>query len=189
MKPSDFYIGISELFAILLPGYLVIIASLYYVGDVTFDKDVGLMLGLLLFSGAYTLGHLLFAIGSFWDEINNLMPYKGNDSLLSKVSEIRSGLEDDCDDINNYQWTKSLLLMRNSMGHMEVLRKEADSKLFRSIVFPLIILMLYVWIYVSWKYGLALIILIVLAYWRYREQRNKGCAIAYTHLITLFHNK
>ena len=187
MRPSDFYIGISELFSILIPGFLVAISTLYFFGDLEADKSLPTLFWLILIVVSYVLGHVLFAVGSWWDEINNLFQYHGNDALIEKVKHIREQYGDkDCTGINNYQWTKSVLSRLHVVGHMEVLRKEADSKLFRSLIIPLVISIFYFWSELNLFMKFVSFLITVMAFWRYRDQRNKGCTIAYTHIITLF---
>lgn len=189
MKPSDLYIGVSELFSILLPGFLVLYFGGYFLHSDIVNYELTAIYWVLIFSLSYILGHILFAIGSFWDEVNNIIGFKGNNKLLEKVTRIREIYGDkDCLAVNNYQWAKSILSKKNNVGHMEVLRKEADSKLFRSIIIPLILLTMYVWNNVNWIYGLLVAGFVLMVFWRYREQRNKACAITYTHIITLSMN-
>lgn len=185
MKPSDFNIGVSEVFSVLLPGFAVVLAILIYIGEINLTADIKTLEWVIIVVLSYVAGHLLFAISSWWDEFNNLFPYKGNDEIISAVSGIRSTFSEvDCDAINNYQWSKSILSKVHPIGYLEVLRKEADSKLFRSLLIPQFFVLWLAWNEVSLVVLISLMVIIVMTYMRYRGQRNKGCNIAYTHILT-----
>lgn len=187
MKPSDYYLGVSEFISILLPGFLVVISTMYFIeGAGGLDNQFSTLDWLVLVAISYVSGHMLFAVGALWDEVNNLVPYHGNDHIIGKISILRGQYGDlDCKEINNYQWSKSMLSMLHSYGYMEVLRKEADSKLFRSLIIPQMIFMFYSWSELGVIYAIGMLLLTMMVFWRYREQRNKGCSIAYTHIISL----
>jgi ADP-ribose pyrophosphatase YjhB (NUDIX family) len=87
--------------------------------------------------------------------------------------------------VNTFQWCKARL----AFGHPEALasvnRFEADSKFFRSIC---IILVLFVpWMLIERRFliGTLSAALLILAFWRYVDQRVKATTQAYWYIITL----
>ncbi len=91
------------------------------------------------------------------------------------------------DAINNFQWCKALLNAESPASLAVVQRFEADSKFFRSFTVVLLLLL------ASWplqhRWPLAgvpvVLVLLLLALWRYMEQRFKATNQAYWSVITL----
>ncbi len=91
--------------------------------------------------------------------------------------------------VNAFQWCKARLALQHPEALAAVNRFEADSKFFRSFVPVLIILMAIDWY--KRKFGLAAVslVLLVLALWRYMEQRFKSTQQAYWMILTLESDK
>ena len=189
-----------EIFSILIPGFLVCIVLIYifsqdingFLDDTKIrsflDKDaIDVIFWILLAVSAYIIGHILFAAGTFWDEVYDKYKSKSNDGLIDKLGMIRQDLcaERDHGDINQYQWSRSVLTRVYPEGFAEVIRCEADSKLFRSLIIPLQVLGI-IFLFVNLWLALVILIMSVLAYHRFHGQRLKGCKRAYTHIITLY---
>lgn len=105
-----------------------------------------------------------------------------------KVSQTQINQENiDNDKLNNYQWSRSVVSQLHPIAFQEVLRKEADSKLFRSLLLPILILGILQFSKTSPGTGLITLLFFYLAYMRYSKQRLKGCKIAYSNVITLHH--
>lgn len=91
------------------------------------------------------------------------------------------------DAINAFQWSKALLNLESSTSLAVVQRFEADSKFFRCFTVVLLILLL-AW---PWQHqwppaGIPIVLsLLLLALWRYMEQRYKATNQAYWSVITL----
>jgi 8-oxo-dGTP pyrophosphatase MutT (NUDIX family) len=91
------------------------------------------------------------------------------------------------DSINTFQWCKALLNADSSANLAVVQRFEADSKFFRCFTIVLLILL------AAWPFqhqwplaGLPIVLgLLLLALWRYMEQRYKSTNQAYWSVITL----
>jgi len=187
VKPSDFYLGISEFFSVLVPGFLVTIVFAFLFGEYDFNKDLSALTWVTLAVTSYVVGHILFAIGTKWDKFYDTHKPTGNERLLAKIRLLRNALYSDNDtaDINNYQWCRSTLLNCFPDAFMDVARKEADSKLFRSMIVPLMLLSIDMLISFQIMAMLLSAALAYVAYSRYRTQRFKACKAAYTHVITL----
>jgi hypothetical protein len=89
---------------------------------------------------------------------------------------------------NTYQWSRAVLRTRAPVALAEVLRLEADSKFFRSLVVVFVILAACSLVHLpgSERLPLPAIVLLILAalsYWRYAEQRQKGLVEAYRAVI------
>ncbi|MBC8403778.1 MAG: hypothetical protein H8E15_01025 [Planctomycetes bacterium] len=187
MKISDFSLGITEFLAVLVPGLLttsVLMAEMSGSRLVMVEDALDLTLVLIV---SYIIGQFLFAIGSKWDWLYDLFKSNKNDAYLDVITEIRSKHQSqfECRDINRYQWCRTLLMTQFPAAFLDVARKEADSKLFRSLLFPLIIAMLYLGNNHEEGMAVLCLIMIALAYWRYRGQRMKSCRTAYVHVINL----
>jgi hypothetical protein len=187
MKISDFSLGITEFLAVLVPGILttsVLMAELRGSRLVMVESALDLTLVLIV---SYIIGQFLFAIGSKWDWVYDLFKSNKNDAYLDVITKIRSHHESqfDCRNINRYQWCRTLLMTQFPAAFLEVARKEADSKLFRSLLFPLIIAMFYLGDSNEEEIAFLCLIMIALAFWRYRSQRLKSCRTAYMHVINL----
>jgi 8-oxo-dGTP pyrophosphatase MutT (NUDIX family) len=88
--------------------------------------------------------------------------------------------------INAFQWSKARLTLQNPEAMAAVQRFEADSKFFRSLVVVLYILVLLFGMVKNQPIvALVCVPLLVLAFWRYVEQRLKSTNQAYWYLITL----
>ena len=89
--------------------------------------------------------------------------------------------------INTFQWSKVLLNTQSPESFAVVQRFEADSKFFRSFSVALVLL-LAAWPWQNrWPIGgiPIVIVLLLLALWRYMEQRLKATNQAYWSVITL----
>lgn len=186
-KPGDYYLGMSEFFSVLMPGFITVSAiSIYF--DIIKDNNLGINEWIVVMLASYILGHVLFALGSYWDEIYELCKPSGNEILLDKVERIRGELPDrDCSKINKYKWSKAVLTSKNMEGFNEVLRKEANSKLFRTMIVPLLVASLGIYEKAGIVWALIIVLVALVSFWRYRAQRFKACTVAYTHVIVLHH--
>ncbi len=186
MKPSNFYIGMSEFLSILVPGFIVTAAISIYLKIIDY-KSLEDNEWVALIIASYILGHILFALGSYWDYLYDTMKPKGNEELLEKIGQIRTEkAERDCNKINKYKWCRSVLLNIHPEGFAEVLRKESDSKLFRSLIIPLLVYSILAIMVLNVLLSLTLLVLVLISFWKYRDQRFKACKIAYTHVIVLY---
>ena len=91
------------------------------------------------------------------------------------------------DAINTFQWCKALLNAESPASLAVVQRFEADSKFFRCFTVVLLLLLI-AW---PWQHQWPLVgipvvlVLLLLALWRYMEQRYKATNQAYWSVITL----
>ena len=87
--------------------------------------------------------------------------------------------------INAFQWCKARLLFDKPDALAKVERFEADSKFFRSLVVLFAVLALAFLGFQEWRLSLLAFFLLVMAFWRYVDQRLKSTTHAYWFLLTL----
>ncbi len=195
-KPSEFYIGMIDFFAILLPGAIATALLVKPVGGCVLGplmpvpaSDAARWAAFLTCS--YFLGHLIFLLGSQLDLLydrwrTKFRPY-GNESAYQRATAIRDAMIDEAehDALNPFQWSRSVLLAVCPSAAEDVRRYEADSKFFRSllVVFGLTAILFPA---MGHPYaGLVSFGLMIPCVFRYAERRLKSTTQAYIHLITL----
>jgi len=159
MKPAEFFIGIVDLFAVLLPGSLATAALLQlllthldrcyiYTRSILILIPDGQFwpywLAFALFS--YLLGHFIFLIGSvsldnFYDATYRAFKRGEDRALQSHAKELllTAPLNLSTDEIDStLQWSTTFLRLRAPIQAMEIDRLEADSKFFRSLTILLL---------------------------------------------------
>src|SRR5882762_9507066 len=97
-KPSDFYVGVLDFFAILLPGAIATAILAPRIGHLVLGPLIAVPVGepakwAAFLVCSYFLGHLIFLLGSFVDRSYNTLrerrnPY-GNESAYQCATRIR----------------------------------------------------------------------------------------------------
>lgn len=195
-KPSEFCVGVLDLFAVLLPGAIATAILQAHIGPYFFgslvevpSSEVAKWAYFLVF--AYFVGHVVFLLGSYIDRAydplrRRLNPY-GNESAFACASAIRDSLtmETERAALNTFQWSRSVLIAKCPAAAEDVHRLEADSKFFRSL---LVICALAAIVFFSlgstWR-GVASVGLLIPCFLRYYERRLKSTTQAYIHIVTL----
>lgn len=195
-KPSDFYVGVLDFFAILLPGAIstAILAPRlghFVLGPLVIvpNSEVGYWTVFLICS--YFLGHLIFLVGSYIDHLYNCFrerfcPY-GNESAYQCATRIRDSLIDESERkaLNTFQWSRSVLIAKCPAAAEDIHRLEADSKFFRSL---LVVCALASFVFLSGGQlieGFVALALVLPCFARYYERRIKSTTQAYIHVVTL----
>lgn len=195
-KPSEFFIGVLDLFAILLPGSVAaaLLKKMAEAGNV--ESPVSLPPGevaawatfLLV---AYALGHLIFQLGSLleneyeklrtpWDPRDRNSPYKAAEALRD------ARLNDpEQDAINTFQWARSTLLIQCPAAAQDVHRLEADAKFFRSLFVVGVFAAIFLLTAEPKANSLAAALLAALCFYLYRKRRAKSIKQACIHVIAL----
>ncbi len=196
MKPSEFFVGVIDFFAILLPGAIATAILAPHLGPLIFGTlltspttEAGGWATFL--TSAYFLGHLIFLMGSYIDPIYNVLrrrlnPYD-NESAFQGASRIRNALvePDEVPALNTFQWSRSVLIAISPAAAEDVHRLEADSKFFRSILVVCVLSAIVFAKSGNTNAGLYALALVVPCFFRYYERRLKGTTQAYIHIITL----
>ena len=104
-----------------------------------------------------------------------------------KIKKHYAGGIEAADAINAFQWSKAKLTISHPAAIEQVHRFEADSKFFRSVVVLciLIIAVLFPFNFVRDQIAFISIPVVVLAFWRYVDQRLKATTQSYWYMITL----
>ena len=146
-KPADFFLGVLDFFAVLLPGTVAtwllvphlpddIRVSLTLSG--TEDTSAVRWIGFLLTS--YALGHFVFMAGSKLDvlydqwrlrnkPIANDVVYQAASAVRRKVTPTMMG-----DGFSTFKWARSFVEIDTPQAKVEIDRLEATSKFFRGMV-------------------------------------------------------
>jgi hypothetical protein len=147
-KPSDFFVGITEFFSVLMPGAAITFVLLA-IGKERLGHDPGLS----TFSGAnvqyvaffavsYVLGHITDMIGAFFlDPLydSTYVRWKtresaadGPHSLESRAEEIARISKPRADRL--HQWCRSWIVLKSPAAFTEIEELQAHSKFFRGMV-------------------------------------------------------
>jgi hypothetical protein len=195
-KPSEFYIGVLDFFAILLPGAIATAILAPRIGHLVLgplvaapDTDAANWTAFL--TCAYFLGHLIFLVGSYLDRIYNtlrerLNPYD-NESAYQCATRIRNDLIDGVERkaLNTFQWSRSVLIAKCPAAAEDVHRLEADSKFFRSLLVVCVLSTVTFMLGAKPLEALVALALVPPCFARYYERRLKSTTQAYIHVITL----
>ena len=196
-KPSDFFVGILDFFAILMPGAIVTAILAPRFEHLVFGPLVKLPAGdaaswAAFLVCAFFLGHLVFLVGSYIDPLYNRLrerrsPY-GNASAYACATQIRDRLIDpnECVALNTYQWSRSVLIASAPLAADDVHRLEADSKFFRSMMIVCVLAAIVLLSGGHTLQGVVALVLVAPCFARYYERRLKSTTQAYVHVITLY---
>jgi len=198
-KLGDFYVGVIELFAVLLPGGFLMAALVLVV-----PPSYGAFFRPLLTTGAeqsaafvfcaYALGALIFLPAS---KLDNLLydPYrrrkwpKAQDRAYALATALRGrvfpGPTEADDPMNTFAWCQALLLLHAPAAFTEIQRFEAESKFFRSLIIALPLSGLLAGFRAQWLELPLALILAGLCFLRYAERRHKSTEWAYRYAIAL----
>ena len=195
-KPSDLYVSVIDLFAILLPG-AALVAALVEVGATRFFAPVlpplpdAASRWVAFALAAYGTGHLVFPLASLLDEVYERLKRRLPDKLKAPRAEAAArALRDRALEtaeaaapMNTYSWSKATLMQVVPAAAADVHRLEADQKFFRSISLVLLIVA-----GLALADGAPMLAAFVLAmslacFVRYVEQRAKTIAWTYRHVI------
>lgn len=198
--PGSFYLGVVDFFSIMLPGgVLTYFLSGPYQASVFGTLFPAIPPGtagwVIFLFAAYLLGHIVFLLGSYldniYDPIRKLVWPQKTDFAFQQADRLkRDRLGDDAARaINTYQWARAVLTLNHPAGMAEVARLEADSKFFRSLVVVLIVLLAATltgdWHRTGAVFPVLLGVTAILSYWRYTERRYKSTEQAYRFMIVL----
>jgi hypothetical protein len=184
---SDFNLGVTELMGVLVPGLLTAAAILEVAGNSNFARIEGAFDVLLLIAMAFVLGLAAIAVGRVWDRVYNFLHDNQDDPYTEAVGKIRGvgAGEPGVPEIDNYQWCRAWLMSKHPAAFQEVARCEVESKLFRSILLPLIFWSIYLGNDYREEIAAVGAVLALVSYWRFQSQRRQARVLASTHLITL----
>ena len=202
-KPADLYVGVMELFTVLLPGAFLTAGILWalpepYAGELARLKIGEAAQWVAFLFCAYALGAFVFPVAAlldrFYPRYRRWRTRKGDHAYI-RATELRQAFAaarfPDArgdDPMNTFSWAKTMLMQRAPAAFADVQRYEAESKFLRSLAVALPIVGA---LAATGRFGgdLAILavtaLLTVLSLWRYGDQRFKSTEWAYMHVITL----
>ncbi|MDX2072072.1 MAG: hypothetical protein SFV55_26800 [Haliscomenobacter sp.] len=196
-KPSNLYISLVDLFAILLPGAIAALV-IYHFNQSAINGflDVGkdnkaFFSGFVLLFGSYLLGHIISQISAYLDDwVYDPLKDKvfKDHKCVKKVMEIRAnryGNEMTPVYVNSYKWSVFKLQKEYPDAAAEVERYMADSKFFRGL-FVIMVILGFVFLFqsvIKAKIVLACFLLAAFSMVRYFKKRRKSTETAYQYII------
>lgn len=222
--PQKLFIGVIDLFSILLPGALLTFLVRGWLGRVVLGPGGpaglhGAEAWLAFLVSSYLLGHFVFLLGAAVLDDYIYQPVRdasraqqleglakgrrlsprwlrsladwivkpGADEAVRRAAAIKDHYLEPLaasGAVNAFQWCKARLSAQSPEGLAAVQRFEADSKFFRSLV---VLLCLVIPVAAFKRPALAGlgVPLLVLALWRYIDQRLKATTQAYWYLIAM----
>jgi hypothetical protein len=197
-KPSDFFVGVIDFFAVILPGallcsMLVPLAQGHLFGPIVPPFAGRAEVWIAFLFASYLMGHLVFLLASFldpvYDKLRRRLKPPENDRLYALATQLKEAKlgPASADLINTFRWAKAYIQLRHPKALVEINRLEADSKFFRSFV---VVLVLAFPILLARGQGSKVVLAILLlplaalCFWRYAERRWKSTRLAYEYLIT-----
>jgi hypothetical protein len=127
LKPADAYMGAIDLFAILIPGAIAVFALEPYYTTIGLFGPRGWVAFLV---SAYTLGHIAYYLSGGFDEMKNVK--RACDGAVDDMKKEHATEPGFIGDV--YKNAKAYLAIRCPGPLTDVLRAEADSKFFRSLL-------------------------------------------------------
>lgn len=191
-KPADFFVGLVDFFAILLPGALLAFVfkdvAAKHVFGVALPRIGNQVEGWVAFTfAAYLLGQFVSLVGAtFMDRIYDVtyLAYKrrAGDPRYDKAKE----LEGEYSRLAGVlKWAGAYVRLCNADAALEIDRFEATSKFFRSLV---VVLLVYAAVFTANSQLIALVTslgLLLLSFWRFCNQRWKFTEFSYLYFIEL----
>jgi hypothetical protein len=189
-KPKDLFLGVMDLFAILLPGavlgfFFVDLVEQPLLGD--HPSHVTEWVAFVVAS--YVLGHFLSLLGSYvldalYDKLKGRFFEPERRESLFKRSLVELKKLDIVDD-SALKWAISVIAVSRPELMPDLERKEADQKLFRSLAIAFTAATVRFAVAGRWHFVAAGAILIWLSLWRYMNARVKYTNLANWHFISL----
>jgi hypothetical protein len=202
-KLGDFYVGVVDLFSVLLPGGFLM-AALVLVIPPSYGGFFAPLLATpqaqwaaFIFC-AYALGALLFLPASrldhrFYDRYRKRTWPDKDDHAYKLATALRGrvfpGPTEVDNPMNTFAWAQAVLLLHAPAAFAEVQRYEAESKFFRSLIIALplsgFLVVLRSQAVEQWVELLLALVLAGLCFLRYAERRHKSTEWAYRYVIAL----
>lgn len=196
-KPSNLYISLVDLFAILLPGAISSLV-IYHFNRQAIDalikvnqESSNFLSGFILLLSSYLFGHIISQISAYLDDWV-YDPFKdkvyNDQKCAKKTMEIRErlyGNEMATQYVNTYKWSVFKLQKEYPDAAAEVERYMADSKFFRGLFVVMLVLGI-VFLFqpnVGSQVSVACFLLSAFSMIRYFRKRRKSTETAYQYII------
>jgi hypothetical protein len=190
MKPGDFFLGVLDFFAILLPGSLATWLAIQYIpasslrAALTFDfmgagaKPETFVAGAAFVLSSYLLGHFVFMAGSRLDRPYDRWRKRAHPFAVDKTYQAADALKKTLTpdlyggELTTLKWARAFIQIKSAEARIEIDRLEAEQKFFRSLV---VIAAMFAAHFVlrerAWFMAAIAVLMAVFSYWRYRDRR------------------
>jgi hypothetical protein len=205
-KPSELYLGIADVFVVMLPGMVLtaLAAIVWYSGAVwSPERPVSAAGWAAFLLGSYLAGHLASALGAFLEDWLNatvrgrarIDKERAKHAALRGVAELIVGRllpEFQCERDQVRRMAATIVQLQGGAGATQLQRKDADRRLFRNLTVALAVVGAFEVAVVGWTGGytrtsavfvLGCAVFALLCYHRYRDQDAKYSRDAYECLI------
>jgi hypothetical protein len=201
VKPSDFLLGVLDVFAVLLPGSLATWLAAQYVpaeeirhalrfGTVNASGPDLLLLVSAFVLSSFMLGHFVFMVGSrldgLYDRWRRQTKTASRDNTFVAAEALHKEItgKNATGSFSTLKWAKAYIQVRAPHARSEIDRLEADSKFFRSIVVvSFAIAVHFLLLQQSPAAGTGALILAGLSFQRFCEQRWKMTELTYATAV------
>jgi hypothetical protein len=199
MKPGDFLLGVLDFFAVLLPGSMFTwLATQYLPPDALRralspgwggEPDSVVVITALLLS-SYLFGHLVFMAGAKLDPMydgwrrrtKQMDADKGYNAAKELQAELTKKLVGG--EFSTLKWAKTYVQVIAPGARVEIDRLEANSKFFRSLVVVSVAFTAHFLLREQTPaMGVATIVIGILSYQRYVEERWKMTELSYATAV------
>jgi len=201
VKPGDFFVGVLDFFAILLPGGLTTWLVTQYIpkeelrGALSFglaaNPDASVLWAAFLLS-SYLLGHFVFMAGGrldvVYDRWRKRAKPEAGDKTFQAARELQNELTKELvgGEFTTLKWARAYVQIKAPEARAEIDRLEADSKFFRSLIVVLALAAAHFLLRVqSPVAGVVALLMTWLSYQRYRQQRWKMTELSYGTAVIL----
>lgn len=195
MKPGDFLLGVLDFFAILLPGSLMSwLLTQYLPAELVLPFGPGksdpIVNATALLLSSYLFGHLVFMVSanldSVYDSWRTRTKPTTRDKAFQAATELKNAVNQNLieADFSTLKWAKIYVQLKAPNVRVEIDRFEADSKFFRSLVVVSTAFAAHFLLREqSPAMGVAVIVVGVLSFFRFVEQRWKMTELTYAAAV------
>jgi hypothetical protein len=205
-KPSELYLGIADIFVVMLPG--MVLAALMVIvwraeAVLPPERSFGSAGWAAFLLGSYLAGHLVSALSAFLEDwLNETVRGKGRidkeraeHGALRGAAELIVGRllpELQCEKDQVRRMAATIVQLQGGAGATQLQRKDADRRLFRNLTVALAVVGAFKVAVVGWTgvytrtsavFVLGCAVFALLCYHRYRDQDAKYSRDAYECLI------
>ena len=138
-KPNDFFLGVTEVFVVLMPGAAAVALLKVAWPALPIERQMDFVGAALAFVLAYIFGNSLRVAGAMIEDlIDHRLLRRGIDARFGVsfacVKSLRGGDDEASTGVNHLKFCRSVLQREDPTAWAEVQRAEVDAKLFRSLV-------------------------------------------------------
>lgn len=196
MKSSNLYLGITELVAVLTPGILTAFAIVALTDGTPFFAIEGFTDITIFLLLSFLIGLIMVGVGNKLDSLANFFQVEGAIPEEDEIGKIRDQVKGQADGeaaqaedkpapISHFDWCCSLLVTDHPDAYLSVASKEAEAKLFRSMLLPLAFWMVYGGTTEDSVIGLIGLVLLITCFLGFSSQRKAARVMAYAHVSQL----